>query len=160
MEQPPVSIALEKLNTPHRVFHHEHPITSLEQAARERNQKPSQVVRSILFRISEEEFIMALVAGPEQISWKTLRKIIGKSRISMASAEEVLAMTGYRIGTVGPFGLSKQVKVLIDAGVLKEDEISIGSGMRNTAIILKSHDLKNSLAEAEVVNLFDHETRE
>lgn len=66
--QPPVSLALEKLRIPHRVFRHLSQVTSLEQAAQERRQKPEQVIRSILFRLGEDDFIMALVAGPAQIS--------------------------------------------------------------------------------------------
>lgn len=155
MEKPPVSIALEELGVPHRVFRHENPVHSFEQAASERGQKPEQVVRSILFRVSEDEFVMALVAGPAQVSWKILRKHFGRSRISMATEDEVLAVTGYRIGTVGPFGLTKQLKLLIDASVMLEEEVSIGSGMRNTAVILKSADLHHALKNADVVSLVE-----
>lgn len=96
---------------------------------------------------------MALVAGPAQVSWKILRKHLGKSRVSMATEDEVLAVTGYRIGTVGPFGLLNPVKVLIDSSVMLEEEISIGSGMRNTAVILKSADLHHALKDSEIVSL-------
>ena len=154
-EKPPVSLALEKLGIPHRVFRHESTVTSFEQAARERNQQPGQVVRSILFRIGEDDFIMVLVAGPAQVPWKALRKHLGQSRLTMASEEEVFTVTGYRIGTVSPFGLPRQLKVLIEAGVMKEQEISIGSGMRNHAIILKSKDLGRALPGAEVVVLIE-----
>jgi prolyl-tRNA editing enzyme YbaK/EbsC (Cys-tRNA(Pro) deacylase) len=71
----------------------------------------------------------------------------------MATEEEVLEVTGYRIGTVSPFGLKNPVKVLIDASVLKEEEISLGSGIRSTAIIMKSSDLRRALGDAEVVPL-------
>jgi Cys-tRNA(Pro) deacylase len=153
MDIPPVSIALEELGVPHKIFRHENPVTSFEQAASDRGQRPEQVVRSILFRIAEDEFVMALVAGPAQVSWKILRKYLGRSRISMATEDEVFAVTGYRIGTVGPFGLPNQLRVLIDASVMREEEISIGSGMRNTAIILKSADLHHALKNADVVSL-------
>jgi Cys-tRNA(Pro)/Cys-tRNA(Cys) deacylase len=155
MEIPPVSLALEKLNIPHRVFRHETTVDSLEKAASDRGQRPSQVVRSILFRAAEEEFIMALVAGPGQISWKALRKYLGLSRVTMASAEDVLAVTGYRIGTVGPFGMTRQVRMLIEASLLMEEEVSIGSGMRDTAVILKTADLRGALGDAEIVDLFE-----
>jgi len=155
METPPVSLALEKLNIPHRVFRHETPVDSFEKAASDRGQRPSQVVRTILFRVTEEDFVLVLVAGPGQISWKLLRKILGKSRITMATEEEVLAVTGYRIGTVGPFGLAKPVRVIVEAGVLQEEELSIGSGMRDTAIIIKSNDLMKGLGDVEVVELFE-----
>ncbi len=155
MDIPPVSIALEKLGVPHKIFHHETPVTSFEQAASDRGQRTAQVVRSILFRIAEDEFVMVLVAGPAQVSWKILRKYLGRSRISMATEDEVFTVTGYRIGTVGPFGLPNQLKVLIDASVMLEEEISIGSGVRNTAIILKSADLHHALKNSDVVTLVE-----
>jgi len=82
IEHPPVSLELEKLGIPHRVFHHAGEVTSLEQAARERGQRPEQVVRSILFRTGEDEYLMALVAGPAQISWKALRTYLDRSRLT------------------------------------------------------------------------------
>ena len=96
---------------------------------------------------------MVLVAGPEQIDWKKLRQFVKRSRVRMATEEEVLEVTGYRIGTVSPFGLKDQVKILIDASVLKEKEISIGSGVRSVAIILKSAELRMALDKSEIVHL-------
>jgi Cys-tRNA(Pro) deacylase len=155
MQSPPASIVLEKLGVPHTLFSHEGSVESFEQAARERNQRPAQVVRSILFRVTGDDYALVLVAGPEQISWKALRKLLGRSRITMATEDEVLAVTGYRIGTVSPFGMARPVRVMVDAGVLKEDEVSIGSGVRNTAIIMRSADLLQALGDVEVVELFE-----
>ena len=152
---PPASIALEKLNVPHRIFKHETPVMSFEQAASDRGQRPGQVVRSILFNIRPEEFLMVLVAGPEQIDWRKLRQLVKRSRVRMATEEEVLEVTGYRVGTVSPFGLKNQVKVLIDESVLQEEEVSIGSGVRSTAIILKTEDLRRALGDAEIVSLLE-----
>jgi Cys-tRNA(Pro)/Cys-tRNA(Cys) deacylase len=153
MEIPPASLALEELGIPHKVFRHETPVTSFEQAASERGQRVSQVVRSILFRIAEDEFVMVLIAGSSQVSWKIMRKYLGLSRITMATEDEVLSVTGYRVGTVSPFGLPRQLKVLIDPSVMNEEEISIGSGIRNTALILKSAELRHGLKDADVVSL-------
>ena len=152
-EKPSASIALEKLGIPHRIFRHETPVDSFEQAASDRNQRPEQVVRSILFQVRPEEFVMVLMAGREQVDWRKLRKRVGRSRVRMATEDEVVEVTGYHIGTVTPFGIRKQIKVLIDASVLKEEEISIGSGVRNTALILKSTDLRRALGEAEIISL-------
>jgi len=153
--KPPASIALEKLNIPHQVFRHETPVDSFEQAASDRNQRPEQVVRSILFQVRPEEFVMVLMAGREQVDWRSLRKLVGRSRMRMATEDEVLEVTGYRIGTVSPLGMKRQVRVLIDSSVLKEEEISIGSGVSNTAIILKSADLRRALGEAEVISFVE-----
>ena len=153
--KPPASVALDGLGVPHRIFFHEGTVTSFEQAARERGQSEAQVVRSILFQIRPEEFVMVLVAGPAQVDWKKLRQLVGRSRIRMATEDEVLEITGYRVGTVSPFGMARQVKVMIDTSVLKEDEVSIGSGVRSTAIIMRSADLRRALGEAEIVSLLE-----
>jgi len=137
----------------HDVFVHAGHVTSFEQAALERGQRPAQVVRSILFQVRPGEFVMVLMAGPAQVDWKKLRQIVKRSRVRMATEQEVFEVTGYRIGTVSPFGIKNHVRVLIDASVLREEELSIGSGVRNTAILLKSSDLRRALAGAEVVQV-------
>jgi len=153
MDKPPASTALEKLNIPHRIFQHERPVESFEQAAADRDQRPEQIVRSILFQVRPEEFVMVLMAGREQVDWRQLRGIVKRSRIRMATEEEVLEVTGYRVGTVSPFGLKSPIRVLIDTSVLQEEEISTGSGIRDVAIILKSTDLSRALEGAEIVSL-------
>ena len=152
-KQPPVSITLEKLRIPHRVFEHPGEVNSLEQAARERGQRPNQVVRSILFRIGEDDYLMALVAGSSQISWKALRSYLGQSRLTTADQDQVLKITGYPIGAVSPFGTTRSLRLLVDPSVFEEEEISIGSGIRNTTIILKRKDLQLALGEYEVIKL-------
>jgi Cys-tRNA(Pro) deacylase len=149
----PVGRALDALSIPYRAFTHAGPIHSLEQAAEERGQRPEQVVRSILFRAGQDDYLMVLVAGPQQVDWKALRRTLGQSRVSMASADDVLAVTGYEIGAVSPFGLPRPLRVLVDASVEREEEVSLGSGTRGTTIILRSADLLAALPEAEPVDL-------
>jgi Cys-tRNA(Pro) deacylase len=146
----PVTRALDAKGIPYRFFVHSGPVRSLEQAASERGQRPEQVVRSILFRLGKNEFVMVLVAGPSQIDWGTLRKYLGVSRMSMASREEVLAHTGYSTGAVSPFGLPEPMRILVDEAVFEEAEISIGSGVRSTTVILDSEDLRKALGDVEV----------
>lgn len=152
---PPASLALEAIGIPHQVFRHTGPVDSLEQAARERGQRPEQVVRSILFRLGEDQYLMALVAGPAQISWKKLRKYLGQSRLTMATEEEVLAVTGYRIGAVSPFGTLRAMRLLVDPGLIRQDQVSLGSGVRGVAIVMTTEDLMRALGNAEVVALVE-----
>jgi Cys-tRNA(Pro)/Cys-tRNA(Cys) deacylase len=137
------------MGIPHRVFHHAGPVNSLEQAAQERGQRPDQVVRSILFRLGQDQYAMVLMAGPTQVSWRLLRQYLGQSRLTMATAEEVLAMTGYPIGAVSPFGLPGPLRVLIDDQVFAQKEVSIGSGVRGVTVILNTGDLKRALLAGE-----------
>jgi Cys-tRNA(Pro)/Cys-tRNA(Cys) deacylase len=149
-EFPPAANVLSKLAVPYRLFRHEKPVESLEQAASERDQQPDQIVRSILFRIGAGNFVMVLVAGPAQISWSRLRTFLGQSRLTLATEDEVLAVTGYRIGAVTPLGLPRPLRILADENIFIPDEISIGSGQRGAAIILKSGDLRTTLIDLEI----------
>jgi len=153
MTPPPVSQALTDMGIPHRVFRHPGPVESLEQAAAERGQQPEQIIRSILFRLSADEFVMALMAGPQQIDWKTLRHYLGEKRLTMASEEEVRRVTGYERGAVAPFGLPQPLRILANESIYAYEEMSLGSGERSVTIILHRDDLRRALGEVEMVDL-------
>jgi Cys-tRNA(Pro)/Cys-tRNA(Cys) deacylase len=146
---PPVSQALKDRGVEHSLFVHPGPLHSLEQAAQERSQKPGQVVRSIVFRTARDQFVMVLVAGPAQISWPALRQYLGQSRLTMASEAEVLEATGYPLGAVAPFGLPRPMRILVDRSLLQQEIISMGSGIRYTAVILRTQDLLQALDSPE-----------
>jgi Cys-tRNA(Pro) deacylase len=141
---------LTNLGIPYQVFRHTGQVTSLEQAASERGQTAEQVVRSILFRLGEGNFVMVLMPGQQQVSWPALRAYLGQSRLTMASEAEVLEATGYRVGAVSPFGLPGPMRILADESVFAPEEISIGSGERGVAVIMKSTDLRESIKNLEV----------
>ena len=147
----PATQALDRLAIPYRLFEHARVPESLEQAARDRGQAPEQVIRSLLFRLAQGQFILVLVSGPQQVSWPKLRAYLGVSRISMASEQEVLEFTGYPIGAVGPLGLAHPVRLLASRGVFEPEELSIGSGVRGLAILLKSTDLQKALENVEIL---------
>jgi prolyl-tRNA editing enzyme YbaK/EbsC (Cys-tRNA(Pro) deacylase) len=92
---------------------------------------------------------MVLMAGPRQINWKTLRSHVGTNRLTMATKEEVFTVTGYPLGAVAPFGLPQPIRVLVDCSVFAQQVISMGSGVRGTAIILKTPDLIRALGVYE-----------
>lgn len=148
----PVSRVLTQMNIPHREYRHPGPVHSLAQAAAERDQQPEQIIRSILFRLAADEFIMVLMAGPRQINWKALRHYLNEKRLTTASEEEMLRVTGYDRGAVAPFGLPTPLRILADASIFVPEEVSLGSGVRGTTIILSSANLRQALGDIEIVN--------
>lgn len=146
----PVTRFLDECGVSYRYFRHPSAVHSLEQAARERGQRPEQIIRSIVFRLSHGGFVMVLVAGDKQVSWQALRHYLGTSRISMATESEVLQVTGYPLGAVSPFGTKQALRILVDRGALQEEEISVGSGIRYTTVIMKRKDFSQALGKVEV----------
>jgi len=93
---------------------------------------------------------MVLIAGERQVAWPILRRHLGQSRLTMATEAEVKAATGYERGAVSPLGLPRPMRILIDASVFAHTEISLGSGVRGTTVIMQSADLRQALGEVEV----------
>jgi prolyl-tRNA editing enzyme YbaK/EbsC (Cys-tRNA(Pro) deacylase) len=54
------------------------------------------------------------------------------------------------VGAVSPLGLPSPMRILADESVFVPNELSIGSGERGVAIILKSADLKKSIKDLEI----------
>src|SRR6476646_2603693 len=76
------------------------PVRSLEEAAQARGVTPSAVVKTLVVRVSDEDYRFVLVPGDREIAWPKLRGLLGVNRLSMPSADVALAVTGYVRGTI------------------------------------------------------------
>lgn len=141
----PVTTALDQMKIEYKLHLHQGKVTSLEQAAEERGLLPEQIVRSLLFRLEDQAYLMVLMPGPSKVSWSKLRAYLGVSRMTTATAQQVKDVTGYLPGAVSPFGLPRPLRILADASILEHEVISIGAGIRDAGILLKTQDLANSL---------------
>jgi prolyl-tRNA editing enzyme YbaK/EbsC (Cys-tRNA(Pro) deacylase) len=79
-------------------------------------------------------------------------KVVGVRRLSFASAEETLALTGMLIGGVTIFGLPAGMPVLIDERVMTRPSIIAGGGNRSSKIRLAPSELLK-IPEARVEDL-------
>lgn len=147
-----VTQALDAAGVDYRLHLHDRPIRSLEQAAAERGLRPEQIVRSLVFRLEDETFVLVLAPGPEKVAWPALRRALGVTRITTASAEEVLRATGYPPGAVSPLGLASPLRILADRRLLAQERVSIGAGIPEAGVELRSGDLLR-LAQAELISL-------
>lgn len=141
----PVTRALDEQEIPYRLHIHPGPVESVEQAARERNLSPDQIVRSLVFRLPDEDFIMVLAPGTRRIAWPKLRAYLNVSRITTARPHELVEVTGYGQGTVSPFGLPRKIRILADRGILQHEQISLGAGLPNSGIVINRRDLERAL---------------
>ena len=140
-----VTNALDALEVKYVLHLHDNTVRSLEQAAEERNLLPSQIIRSLLFRLAQNSYVMVLVAGPDQISWPKLRRFLDVSLMTMATPEQVREVTGYEPGAVSPYGLPRALRILADQRIREHEVLSIGAGIRNAGIILNRKDLLRTL---------------
>ena len=89
-----------------------------------------QIVKSLVFGV-DNEIVMALVSGSNQLDEKKLAAAVGGSKCSRVDADAVRAATGYPIGGVPPFGHSTQLRVFVDRDLLQYDEVWAAAGTWN-----------------------------
>jgi Cys-tRNA(Pro) deacylase len=114
-------------------------VANLEEAARRRGVPVSKVMKSLVVRTGQSEYVMVIVPGDRVIDWPSLRTLLGESRMSLAPADEAYEATGYHRGAITPFGSRRALPVIVDASI--EGEISIGGGAHGVAIHLQASDL-------------------
>lgn len=95
--------ALAASGLDHEVITHAS-VDSLEEAAAARGLDPRQVLKTLVVRRGDDDYLFVLVPGDRQISWPKMREYLGVKRISMPDADTARDVTGYVRGTITPFG--------------------------------------------------------
>ena len=89
-----------------------------------------QIVKSLVFGV-DNEIVMALVSGVNQLDEKKLAVAAGGAKCKRVDADAVREATGYAIGGVPPFGHSTQLRVFVDPDLLQYDEVWAAAGTWN-----------------------------
>ncbi len=89
-----------------------------------------QIVKSLVFGV-DDEIVMALVSGSNQLDEKKLAAAAGGKKCSRVDADAVRAATGFPIGGVPPFGHSTQLRVFVDPDLLQYAEVWAAAGTWN-----------------------------
>ncbi len=137
----PVTAALTAAGIPHRLFLHDGPVRSAEQAVAERGMRLHQLVKTIVVRLAEDSFILVLIPADREIDWRKLRAFVGARRMRMATPEEALQVTGYPRGAIAPLGLPSPLPVYADESIREESEITMGAGILSAGVILPGEPL-------------------
>ncbi|MFI6424888.1 aminoacyl-tRNA deacylase [Promicromonospora sp. NPDC050880] len=145
--------ALEAAGIPFEMTRHGR-VGSLAEAAAARGVDPSRVLKTIVVRRADDDFLFVLVPGDRQISWPKLRALLGVSRLSMPSKEVAFEVTGYERGTITPFGSLHKWPVVADSRLSEPGPVSIGGGAHGVGATVDAVDLTTAL-DATVADVTD-----
>lgn len=135
--------ALRAAGIAHTITRHG-PVRSLAEAAAARGLDPTDIVKTIVVRRGEDDYLFVLVPGDRTISWPKLRTLLGVSRMSMPDAATAKDVTGYERGTITPFGSLRAWPVVADERVAGRT-VSIGGGAHGVAATVAGDDLVRAL---------------
>lgn len=117
------------------------PASSAEESAQFQGIELRQLLRTIVVRRAENDYLFVLVPAGRRFDWPKLRAHLGVNRMSLPDADEAKAVTGYERGTITPFGSSNAWPVIADASIEGLDKVAIGGGQRGVNIHLTPADL-------------------
>ena len=140
---------LNKFNKNLKVQILEKTARTAKEAANALNCEEGAIVKSLVFK-SETGFLICLVSGDKRCSLNKLKKVISKKDVSMASADDVKAQTGFTIGGVSPVGHINDLNIIIDKTLERFQIVYAAAGHPNSIFkidILKLKDLTKGRVE-------------
>ena len=140
---------LNKFNKNLKVQILEKTARTAKEAANALNCEEGAIVKSLVFK-SETGFLICLVSGDKRCSLNKLKKVISKKDVSMASADDVKAQTGFTIGGVSPVGHINDLNIIIDRTLERFQIVYAAAGHPNSIFkidISKLKDLKKGMVE-------------
>jgi Cys-tRNA(Pro)/Cys-tRNA(Cys) deacylase len=143
--------AVDAAGVPHRVVRTQR-AQSAEESAELQGIELVALLRTIVVRRGEDDYVFVLVPGGRRFDWPKVRAHLGVKRLSLPDADEAREVTGYERGAITPFGASRAWPVIVDASAMGRAVVAIGGGAHGVNLHLAPSDLVAAL-DAEVVDV-------
>lgn len=116
---------------------------------------PGDIVKTLVVRRHDGDYLFALIPGGRKISWAKLRALVGVNKLSLPDASLALRATGYARGTITPFGSTTAWPVFADA-MVRGHEVSMGAGEHGYSLFVDADALITAF-DATVGDISDPE---
>ena len=117
------------------------PANSAEESAVFQGIELGDLLRTIVVRRGEDDYLFVLVPAGRRFDWPKLRTLLGVTRLSLPDADEAREVTGYERGAITPFAASRAWPVVVDASIVGRPRVAIGGGARGVNLHLAADDL-------------------
>jgi Cys-tRNA(Pro)/Cys-tRNA(Cys) deacylase len=125
---------------------------SLEEAAALLGIPASSIVKTLVVKRHDGDFLFVLVPGDRQISWSKLRAVVGVNKLQLPEASVALDATGYERGTIVPLGSTTAWPVFADSRIA--GRVALGAGEHGLSAFVDSAQLIAGLG-ATVADITD-----
>ena len=114
------------------------------------------LLRTIVVRRGDDDYLFVLVPAGRRFDWPRLRGHLGVRRLTLPDADEARAATGYERYTITPFGSTRAWPVILDAAAVDQPVLAIGGGAFGVNVHLAPAELVKAL-DAQVVEVSEPE---
>ena len=151
MADTPAIDAVLAAGVPHEIVRTER-AASAEEAARLQGIPLGALLRTIVVRRGEDDYLFVLVPAGRRFDWPKLRAHLGVRRLTLPDADEARNVTGYERYTITPLGSTSAWPVIVDDSVMGFERVSVGGGAFGVNLHIAPVDLVRHLA-ADVVDV-------
>jgi len=89
----------------------------------------------------ETAYVICAIPASKKANFKALRDLLKAKDVKFASREELVTVTGCDLGELAPVGRLFGIQTLMDADLLREDEIFINAGRLDVSFAFNPADL-------------------
>jgi len=114
-------------------------VKTSKEAAQARGTRLEQGAKALLM-FADSNPILIVMSASQKLDNSAFKSQFSVKDLRMATPAEVQEISGVSIGGVPPFGNLFGIKVFVDKGLLKNEEIAFNAGTRTRSIIMKSTD--------------------
>lgn len=141
---------LDEHDIPAEIVYPGVPTPTVAAAAEALEVEPDQIVKSVVFMVADQPFLVYACGVRRVDPGKLAQRLnVEHKDVMLASAQQVLDLTGYAVGTVPPLGLKTPMPVFMDPAVQSYETIYAGGGGIKALLRMRSEDLLN-YSNAEV----------
>jgi Cys-tRNA(Pro) deacylase len=134
----PAEAAVAALGIDYRVLRHG-PAGSAAEAAAAQGVELRDLVKTLVVRRADGDYLFVLVPADRAISWPKLRALLGVNRLSLPDAATAREATGYERGTITPFGSVSPWPLIADERT-RGRTINLGAGERGVGLRVAADD--------------------
>jgi Cys-tRNA(Pro) deacylase len=118
------------------------PTPTVESAANAVGTTADRIVKSLLFLV-EGQPTLVITPGTDRVDNKKIAKHFGVSRkrIKLADPQTVLAVTGYEVGAVPPFGHHRNLSVILEERIFQQELVYAGGGSKEALLEVKPEEI-------------------
>ena len=143
MDDRDLELFIAEHNIVAEIIHMSSETPTVSKAAAALGVSPEQIGKTILF-LADDRPLLVIANGPARINYRRLANGLGLSRkrLRLASAEQVLDITGFSIGSVPPFGHTQLIRTVLSMSVTVLPEIFVGGGADNALMRIETSELR------------------
>ncbi|OOE90248.1 aminoacyl-tRNA deacylase [Salinivibrio sharmensis] len=139
--QTPVTATLDSAHIGYQVLWQSLATQSIEDTAAQRGICASHMLKTMVLRDMGGRYAVACVPGDQQVSPPKVRQLLGCRRMTLATEQQVLSITGFVRGAVAPVGLSPELAIVFDERIWRYDTVTISSGNPHAGLWVKVSEL-------------------